>query len=192
MTSIHTFSLKKQSGKVLDQLIFAFQEAHKSDNMYQLTNIVQLMRRIVSREENPSISYFAESPVASCLVTFLDYSDAAESLLVLEASWIISNIISSNNQKCIQYLIDLDLIPRTIQCFTSEYKEIRLNALWILANLAGNSNKQRNLLFKNGIISNINKVLDNKVCTLTFLNDLGWLISNLSRGGAHPSFTIVS
>jgi len=68
---------------------------------------------------------------------------------------------------------------------------VKDNAVWILSNVAGDSLDGRDALLQQGIIENIEKLLDGNSYQTTFISHTTWLISNLLRGKPYPDYALV-
>ena len=65
-------------------------------------------------------------------------------------------------------------------------EDVMDNAVWILANFAGDSIEHRDLLIEKGIVEKIEGTLDGNSFQPVFIGHVAWLISNLCRGKPYP------
>jgi len=149
--------------------------------------IAKAIRIELAKDDNPPIADFINTGILPYVVKLIDYDYFQETELMVELNWILSNV-SSGTPEQTQLLITLEIIPRALNLLSHINQTVIENALWILANIAGDSLEKRDLLLEYGIVEKINQVLYENLLTETSLENLTWLISNLCRGSPYPNF----
>jgi len=155
-----------------------------------LTEIAQLIRKIVSVDDAPPIKQLVNSGILPDLVSLMDRKYVTKKTLLVETFWIIANI-SSSDSEYVERLVNLEVIPKAIGLLEYCSEEVNDNLIWILANIAGDSIPYRELLLKHKIVNKLEKILSGKALQTSFLNNISWLISNLCRGKPYPEFETV-
>jgi importin subunit alpha-1 len=168
-----------------------FAKAIKDENATQLSELAQNIRKIVSVDDFPPIQELIESGALPYIISILDKKYLQYSSLLTEICWIIANVSSSNTEH-VAKLIELRVIPKSIDLLQHGSQDMNDNIVWILANIAGDSFDHRNILLENNIVQELEKIVSGKSLHFSFINNLSWLISNLCRGKPYPSFKKVT
>jgi importin subunit alpha-6/7 len=164
-----------------------FSKALREENITQLTDLAQAIRKIVSVDDYPPIEQLIQSGILPEILTLLDKKFAKHQDLLIEICWIIANVSSSNTEH-VAKLIELNVVPKAIDLLQSKSEEINDNIIWILANIAGDSFQHRDILLRSNIVEKLDHIVTMKPFQPSFLNNVSWLISNLCRGKPYPQF----
>lgn len=109
--------------------------------------------------------------------------------LQLEAAWTLTNISSGTSGQC-QCVVDRGALPAFVELLKSPYSVLIEQAVWGIANLAGDNIKNRNELIDLDVLqlllSSV-KRKDEEYLTKKAV----WAICNLCRGKPYVKFTIV-
>ncbi len=124
------------------------------------------------------------------IIEFINnYLCKASATLLIECSWILTNISSG---EYVKLLVENGIIQTTLNLFDSCYhEEILANAVWMLSNIAGDSVEYRDELIKVGIVDKLLDVMDGQAFQPQFVSYVCWLISNLcSRKPLPPYYKV--
>ena len=104
-----------------------------------------------------------------------------------ECAWIVANIASSKSCH-VEYIVQLNAPQKAFALLDHVSDDVKDNAIWILANLAGDSFANRDMLLEMGITSKLNVLLNGNRYQPPLLSHMAWLMSNLCRGKPYPDF----
>jgi hypothetical protein len=84
-------------------------------------------------------------------------------------------------------IIDKGGIPKFVSLLNSKYPQVYQQAIWGLANIAGDHCTYRNIAIKMGAFERLIKILETTKDQYTIKNGI-WCLSNFSRGNNPPPF----
>jgi importin subunit alpha-1 len=114
----------------------------------------QGLRKLLSIENNPPIDEIIETGVTARLLAFLD---SADSRLVFESAWALTNIASGTSQH-VRHLEALGAIPRFISLLSHSENDVVEQAVWAIGNIAGDSPYFRDLCLRLSALTSIIKI----------------------------------
>jgi len=143
----------------------------------ELFAATQMSRRILSKEKNPPIDNFIEAGLVPRFVDLLRHDEKTD--LQFEAAWALTNIASGSAEqtKCV---VDHGACPHFIRLLASPSKNVAEQAIWALANIAGDGPLYRDMLLQQGIITPLINLAQSDSSS-SFLANVAWCISNLCR-----------
>ncbi|KAJ3430589.1 importin alpha [Anaeramoeba flamelloides] len=161
----------------------------KSNDLETVHKSTQLIRKMISVEEDPPVYAVLQTRIIPTFVEFLQKED--DPFLQFESSWIISNICSGNHDEC-EYVVDLGIVPIFNQLLHIEDPDILEQSCWALGNISGDCVEYRDLILgQNRIIDNLINVIQNPFSNLDIIQNANWCLSNLCRGKPRPPFNKV-
>jgi hypothetical protein len=142
--------------------------------------------RILSSKENlleQTVDMIFEQKMFSKILEFVNPRFPVE--IQFEALWIMTNVVDPS--KYVRTAVEVGLVDRCIVMLQSEVDDIKNQALWTIANIAGEGVEYRDLVIKKGILTQI-KAISSAECSDALYSTLVWLLSNLCRyPDIHPS-----
>ena len=159
----------------------------ESNNHVQLAELTEKIRKFVSKTENPPLADLVCTGLIPHFVEFLEPKYYEDEKLVTESSHILANV-ASGNAKYVDLIVNLGIVPKAIELLEYPSDEIKDNALFMLANIAAESFQSRDLILDNKIVPTIINLLCGETHTKTLINNVAWLIANLTRGRPYPYF----
>ncbi|KAJ6235500.1 importin subunit alpha-4 [Anaeramoeba flamelloides] len=166
-------------------------ELVKGVNSNDLTTIkksTQLIRKMLSVEDDPPVNKVLQTNLISTFVSFLEGNDQ---FLQFESAWILSNICSGEHEEC-EYVVDLGVIPIFNKLLKSEDPNILEQSCWALSNISGDCIEYRDLILEQkGVIDNLINIIKSPSSNLDIIQNTNWCLSNLCRGKPRPKFTKV-
>ena len=127
--------------------------------------------------------------IVEYIVKLLDPEYYGEVKLMIECSWIVANIASAYQATEIyQYLMKFDILPRAVNLFGYHNADVQENAVWIVANIAGETLEFRDFLLESGIVEKMECLVPSLKNYTALATQVAWLISNLVRGKPYPNF----
>ncbi|CAG0917011.1 unnamed protein product [Notodromas monacha] len=150
----------------------------------KMFNSLQRLRKLLSREANPPIDIVLRAGLLPRLVAFLSYDDEN---VQLEAAWAVTNIASGSSEHTAA-VIQAGAVPVLLQLFnTSPSMPVAEQALWGLGNIVGDGPDKRDYLLSLGFTTDIISCMKSKPdIPPSFVKNLAWIISNLTRGRSPP------
>lgn len=114
-------------------------------------------------------------------LTYTDYPDHQ-----YEALWIMTNLISGPSSIAVPIIENTPIANYAIKLLSIPVTKIRVQAIWCIANIAGESIKYRDSLLNKNIIRPILASLSHSVQyekrVIRDIRDITWSLSNLVRG----------
>jgi len=162
----------------------------KEDNFEGLTNVLAQIRIKLSSNEPHPVGELADTGIIPQVLNFLDPKYYNMEKLIIECAWIISIVLAGETQH-VNYLMSLDVVPKTIPLLEHPSDDVKENSIWILANIAGDSVAYREVLFKNDITYKLEDLSHKDNLSPSLVKQLAWLISNLCRQLPYPDFSKV-
>ncbi|CAH2072023.1 unnamed protein product [Thlaspi arvense] len=152
-----------------------------SKSQVEATN---LLRKLLSIEQNPPINVVVESGVVPRVVKFLSRDDLPK--LQFEAAWALTNIASGTSENT-NVIIESGAVPMFIHLLSSASEDVREQAVWALGNVAGDSPSCRNLVLDYDAMMPLLSQF-NENTKLSMLRNATWTLSNFCRGKPPPLF----
>lgn len=172
-----------------NKLVSALVQAIEAQDYNLVTESAEKIRRMISIDDNPPLEPLLKTNIAPTLVGFICPDNYQFEKLILEFSWILANIASGDGFY-VQYLVDLEVIPKALDLLQYGTLDIKENAVTLLANIAGENTEYRDHLLQRGIVNMIEYVYSTYVegSSLTFPSEFAWFLSVLTRGSPYPDF----
>ncbi|KAG2391816.1 hypothetical protein C9374_013301 [Naegleria lovaniensis] len=148
-------------------------------------------RKFVSletREHGTIVDHFIQLGIVPKFIEFLMKDD--EPHLQFESAWVITGIASGSSEHT-QLLIQLGAVPMLIQLLSSPNDDVKDQAVWALANIAGDGPATRNVVLRAGILAPLLKIIEENP-KVSILRNATWAVSNLFRGKPFPDFDLIS
>jgi len=145
----------------------------------QIRMSFEFIRRLLSRNKDPPIDQIISSGLLVALVNGIE--GIKDESIQFEAAWAITNILSGSSEQTAA-AINAGAIRSLFSLFQSGSLKLVEQAVWALANIAGDSAHFRDLLINNGIVfhlTNICQKLDQ--ISTSFARTLTWAFSNICR-----------
>jgi len=172
----------------LNDFAYNFIQAITAGDFAVAAVVAEEIRKSVSDEE-PPIDQLIETQVLPYIVNILDGNYNDYERLVEECTWIAANVASgeAHNLNC---LFDLGIVPKALDLLLHPNNRIKENAVWVLANIAGDNTDFRDQLLQTDLIKRIEHIVYDKMNEKSsdLISNLMWLIAVLFRGTPYPSF----
>lgn len=167
----------------------ALLQAIEAQDYTLATESAEKMREIISVNDDPPLEPLLKTNIVPTLINFIRPENFQFEKLLHEFSWILANIAAGDGFY-VQYLVDLDVIQKAFDLLQHDSIGIKENAIFLLANIAGESLEYRDQLLQKDIVDLIVSVYSKYVDgdSETFIEDLAWLLSVLTRGAPYPNF----
>ena len=175
---------------MIKELPSAFVDAYNKKYYLDLSEIAELIRRLVSSNDYPPIKELCQSGILPHLCLILDKAFVNYKKVMNETCWILANVAAAETEY-VQRLISLGTVQRCIDLLELCSDDVNDNILWILANISGDSIYHRDLVLKSGIIPKLEKLIYTRPVHSYYLNNISWLFSNLCRSRPYPEFNLV-
>ena len=140
------------------------QQIWSNDPTTVLDGLIYLRKKL-SRNKPPEVDHIINQIIQSNTVpkvigymTYIDYPDHQ-----LEATWVMTNIISGDTEPTVKVLDNTPLISHCIQLLSTKNRKVRDQAIWCLGNVAGEGKKYKNILLDNAVLPIIVKILDGEI-----------------------------
>lgn len=105
--------------------------------------------------------------------------------LQYEACWSLTNIATGPSE-LVRQLVEAGAVPQLIPLMTHADLEVRGQAIWALANIAGDGPECRDYVLRMGVMAPLLSLLVAPNPTVKVQRDATWLLSNLCRGKDAP------
>jgi hypothetical protein len=176
--------LNKQARKLYDD--------SKLENYDGVKDAISIIRKIISKEDIPPLKLLLDTKMVPIIAKFMDpqYGEDLQS----EASWIIINIATADEPTYIDYLAnECQALPRLMTLLDSPSLDLKINALWGLANMIGDSIKYRDELLNSNIIDKLCELKRGQEIQMdSYYEEQSRLLSSLLQGRPHPEFSKVA
>jgi len=179
------FEVQEYANKLVSELVGAIE----AQDYNLVTESAEKIRRMISIDDNPPLEPLLKTNIAPTLVSFICPDNYRFEKLILEFSWILANIASGDGFY-VQYLVDLEAIPKALDLLQYGTLATKENAITLLANIAGENTDYRDHLLQRGIVNMIEYVYSTYIegSSLTFPSEFAWFLSVLTRGSPYPDF----
>jgi len=176
----------------MEEIAISFKKALESGDLDFVAEVAELIRKSISHSEQPPLLELVRTEIVPYIMELLDPKYYHHEKLMHECSWIMTNI-ASGRQEYVQYLVDLDILPKALNLFSHPSIEVKENAVWILSNIAGEESSFRDKLIERDIVKHIENLLSgcDKNVEESFLIQVAWLIADLVRAPT-PKFELVT
>jgi len=166
-------------------------EAFLNRNLKDLSIILKFIRRAVSLDENPPVAKLVHTGIVPHIVELLSQDYYGEERIIIEASWIAVNI-ASKEATHVNFLVSLEIIPIALRLMEYPLKAVQENALYILANVAGESIGYRKEILNLGIADILDAFAEKADIDPQIISIVSLLISNLCSGKPYPPYEAVN
>ncbi|CAG9318785.1 unnamed protein product [Blepharisma stoltei] len=158
-----------------DKISILFELIKKPQNLEITSELVKLLRKIFSSEQNPPLAEAVTSGVSIVLIELLR---TAPLYIKLEAAWCIINLTCSPPDVA-DLLIQQGAAQALLENLDSDSLDLVDLCVWAFGNIATNSVKDRNMVIKMKIIDKLLQICERKM-TNTLIEDISWVISCLT------------
>ncbi|KAJ5075956.1 importin alpha [Anaeramoeba ignava] len=155
-----------------------------NDNSQKQFALIKI-RKIVSVEENPPIQQIIDTGIIPDLIKILSHEKNVK--ILFEAAWILTNIASGNSNQT-KTVTKAGAIPLFVRLLESNDEDVQEQAIWGIANIAGDRIKYRDQFLHFGALSQILNIMKHTT-SQDILQNGTWAISNLCRGKPKPAFS---
>jgi len=144
------------------------------------------IRKLTSLSDNSPIQELIDLDVTSQLISFLDnYPPEFQ----YESLWCLINI-SYNSGEQANNIINKGGIEKIDKIMDSQITELKEQAIWLIGNLCGESNKIRDYLIKNKIYEKILTILSSSNIESIIKKGI-WTLANFFRAKPIPSYEVI-
>jgi len=172
---------------VLSDLSQLVEDINSNERFNQHLGVIGV-RRLLSREEGPTVQPIIDANLVPRMIEFMQRED--EPQLQIEAAWVLTNVSSGTTAQT-QIVIDRGAIPWFTKILRSKDPNLSEQALWALANISGDSPVHRDIVLKHGALYPLMKIVDGPDVSKNMKNKGTWAISNLCRGRPEPEVAYV-
>lgn len=169
----------------LEELAFLAECLMQNDLQKMLYGAIGL-RKLLCLEVAP-VQAVIDLGVVIRFVAMLGFEDFA--YVQLEAAWALTNIVSGTALQC-ECVVDKGAISSFIGLLESKYAVLAEQAIWAIANIAGDNTRNRDELISRGVLKQLRNIVE-KNDKEYILNRAVWATCNLCRGKPLPKFGIV-
>lgn len=159
---------------------------YQAEHEARLIKAMAAMRKAVSSSSmdtfNENCREICESGVLQRMVILLS-SEAPDkcSRLEFEAAWACTNIASGLSEFCVK-LVTAGLVPCLVRLLNGHHADVQDQALWALANIAGDGSYCRNAVLEAGVVAAIVRAhQDGILSNLKSTSDLAFLCRNIMK-----------
>jgi hypothetical protein len=147
------------------------------------------LRRVLTAEDSPLAAIAGLGTIPQLLKIVGEEEDEE---MVLEAVWCLTNLTAGPSEVS-EKLVDLGGLLALYQLLSHKNTDIRDQAIWTLSNIAGDSVQHRDQVISMGTVEVVTQLLvSGQVKTLTSIETIAWLLSNVCRGSPQPPSSIVT
>mmetsp|Transcript_5722 Transcript_5722/g.6212 ORF Transcript_5722/g.6212 Transcript_5722/m.6212 type:complete len:528 (+) Transcript_5722:65-1648(+) len=174
--------------RLLTKNLEAFMRYLNSDDSRKQIQSAHMFRLVLSKKENPPIDEILGFGCIKRIIELLD--DPGRNIaLQMELLWILCNIAVGTTAH-VKFLLDLNALPRILSRVASDHPSLRSQALWTLANIAGDCPEIRDEVLRAGVIPHLKKIFSS-IEDVDTKRQLAWLVLNLVRGKPSPDWAYV-
>jgi importin subunit alpha-1 len=193
MSSAGNTQIEAIKKKTADPAMFEqYLQAVWSDNdgMLQYEAVVML-RKLLSAQDNPPINRVIESAVCKKLLLLMQNFDNHH--MQYECAWALTNVCSGTAEQT-NHIVELQGIQQFIKLLESPHVELVDQAVWALANIAGDCTELRDLVISCDCVQALCKVAKRHVArstdknVTTLMENVTWAFSNMVRGKPQPDW----
>lgn len=165
-----------------------------SDNTVMALDGLKYVRKIISDEVDPKIGTVVSMGIVPKLVEYLTYVQYPDHQY--EAAWILTNMVSGKS-KIAQPIIERTQIgPYMLELMKQiNNKALRIQAIWCLSNIAGESTKYRDAILQQRGLEILLCILDHEISyekrDIYAIRMEVWALSNFLRFSPSPPFTLM-
>lgn len=167
-----------QYNETMENLNCIVERMKSVDPAIQLTG-VQCIRRLLSTENHSLTNNIIEGGLVFKLVEFL--GQANSDAMQFEAAWILANIASGTSHQT-RAVVEAGALPYFIHLLSSRHKNISEQAIWGIANIAGDGPELRDCVINSGVISPLISLIRSQLHFQqqgTYFKNIIWTLSNL-------------
>uniref|UniRef100_A0A914ICB1 Importin subunit alpha n=1 Tax=Globodera rostochiensis TaxID=31243 RepID=A0A914ICB1_GLORO len=136
------------------------------------------VRRVLSRNKNPPIDKVIALGFPCALVQALSFEDDK---VQFEAAWCITNIVSGTSEQTMSVVKAGAVAPLLKLCMSPSLK-LSEQAVWCVANMAGDGTQLRDLLISEGVLPVLIGLVERvDSLGLSFVRIVTWAFSNMCR-----------
>ena len=166
-------------------------EAFRKGDLKNLPIILKFIRRATSTETEPPVAELVHTGIVPHIIELLSTDYYGEGSIIIEASWIAANI-ASREATHVNFLVSLEIIPIALKLLQYNSKAVNENALFILANIAGETSGYRDEILRQGVADVLDAFAEKAEFDTSVISNVAWLISNLCGGKPYPPFESVN
>ena len=175
----------------MDDLATSFFEKSHLNDYGGLSEITKQIRVHITKEEIYLIDEVISTGIVLQLIRFLEPGYSNNEQLITECAHFVANITSGKPEHVV-YVLELDVISKALNLLTYPSEEVKDSAMFILANISGESFASRDIIIERGVVPKLVSLLEDETHSRAFITHIAWLISNLVRGTPYPAFEDVS
>lgn len=103
--------------------------------------------------------------------------------LMIEITWILSNLTSLEDDNVIEYILtpDFNLLGYLGEMLNYDQAKVKEHAIWSLSNLISSNNSPFEKIFGTGIIDHVSEIVSTPTAPLGLLRVVAWCISNMAK-----------
>ncbi|KAL3109514.1 hypothetical protein niasHT_011669 [Heterodera trifolii] len=156
----------------------AVEVLQKEQNAERFGLAFESVRRVLSRSKCPPIDKVITLGFPCALVQALHYDDDK---VKFEAAWCITNIVSGTSEQTMT-MVNAGAVGPLLKLCSSPSLKLSEQAVWCIANMAGDGVQLRDLLISEGILPLLVGLADRAdTLGISFVRILTWAFSNLCR-----------
>ncbi len=164
------------------------------DNPVMALDGLKYIRKIVSKGVDPKIGKVVSMGIVPKIIEYLTYVQYPDHQY--EAAWILTNIVSGKSEIAQPIIEKTQIGPHMLELMKQiNNKALRIQAIWCLGNIAGESIKYRDAILQHQGLEILLGILDHEIYyEKRDINDIRmevWALSNFLRGSPSPPFTLM-
>ena len=163
--------------KVTQQDMNNIIQAFRTNEINQKYRGLVGIRLLLSDQNDSPIQELIDLGIVSDLLNLLDKSTPYE--FQYEALWCLTNIATGTSDQANSIIIKGG-IPKIVNCLDSNVVELKKQAVWTLGNIASDSGKSRDLLYREKVFEKI-LILLNSTTDKSLIKTCCWAISNFLK-----------